>query len=113
MRDGVILPDSDIGRQLGFTSDLFDGYLWQVSNRIFILFIASCNPGKGNMSRLFDRIESQGFTVAVPIPLGRMATILTHKGFVPHIENDQMMGEVEVWQRANKSLQSDTGDKVE
>jgi len=28
-KDGIIEPDSEIGKLLGFTSDKFDGYLWR------------------------------------------------------------------------------------
>ena len=83
----------------GFTPDRFDGYLWDCGERILISFIESKDPGKGHLSELFLRIEQSGKRVAVPTPLGQMESILKHKGFLPHVENDPVCGPVEVWER--------------
>ena len=99
MQDGQITLDSEYGKELGFTSDLFFGYLWKTGDRITISFIESRHQGKGNLSALFSRIETKGFRVAVPTPLGHMEAILLKKGFSPVLENDDMMGAVEVWMR--------------
>lgn len=98
---GVIELGSDLANEIGFTADKFAGYLWLDNNRMFISFIVSLQPGRGNLSALFDCIEEKGYRVAVPNPLGRMTDILRRKGFVCHFEADEVMGEVsEVWEKA-------------
>jgi len=62
-----------------------------------ISMVISKKPGRGNLSALFDQIESLGFTVAVPTPLGAMCAILENKGFVQTVEVDKLIGPVEVW----------------
>ena len=100
MEDGRIKPDSEFGKELGFTSDLFRGWLWKTGDQVTISFIESLHPGQGNLSRLIDSIEAAGFAVEVPSPLDKMARILRRKGFVPHIEIPDMGGiGIDVWQR--------------
>ena len=116
MEDGEISLDSEDGKELGFTSDLFDGYLWKIGDRIFISLIVSRNKRQGNLSRLFARIQEAGYKVAVPTPVGKMVKILKKKGFVPHIEHaaaagPAMGGAVEVWMlpKTKKSLKGEKG----
>jgi hypothetical protein len=101
--DGMIELDSPPARRLGFTSDLFAGYLWREGDRIMISLITSLQPGQGNFSRLMAAIESEGYRVAVPTPSGRMAALLEHRGFVPHWEqfivDDEIFDAVEVWMK--------------
>ena len=94
--DGIIKIDSPLGQELGFTSDKFsaDSYLWKDGDRIIISMIFSLKEGKGALSGLFDVIESEGYKIAVPTPLGKMQSILMKKGFVWHQE-----GECEVWEK--------------
>lgn len=82
MADGMVPLDSALGRELGFTSDLFDGYLWQHEREIWVSFIASHQPGQGHFRQLVDRILGMGYEVVVPTPLGRMVSILRHMGFI-------------------------------
>lgn len=100
MKDGMIKLDSDFAKDIGFTSNLFDGWLWKTGQRITISFIESKIEGKGNLSKLFNNIESLGYKVAVPTPFRRMQSILEKKGFVPHIEECKEMGDcVEIWEK--------------
>ncbi len=96
-QDGKIDPDSRAGSALGFTSDKFDGWLWKTGDQITISFIESIQPGKGNLSRLFDSIEAAGFKVAVPTPMRDMREILKHKGFATTFVDGGEMGPVELW----------------
>jgi hypothetical protein len=89
--DGIINLDSKRGKRLGFTSDLFDGYLWKRGRRIIISFIESLDPGKGHLKALFDRIESLGYTIAVPTPSKRMRVICEKRGMVACWEEDYEM----------------------
>ena len=95
--DGMIELDSPFAKEIGFTSDKFDGYLWKDGGRILISFILSRHPGQGNLSNLFETIEGKGFQVAVPSPLPGMQQILEAKGYEPSFEHDERFGEVDVW----------------
>ena len=95
--DGCIEPDSPAGRALGFTSDLFDGWLWKTGRRVTVSFIESKQPGRGHVRSLFDRIEKD-FDMEVPTPLGRMTKILLARGFAPTIQ-DTPLGDCEIWTR--------------
>jgi len=73
--------DTPEAREIGFISDIFDGYLWRRNNHITISAIYSRQPGQGNLSRLFDAILAKGLDVRVPNPLPRMELICKKKGF--------------------------------
>jgi len=79
--NAIIELDSEFGREIGFTSDKFEGYLWLDEDRIVISAIESKHEGRGNLSELFERIWSMGFKVAVPTPMAKMEFILRKKGF--------------------------------
>lgn len=97
--NGMIELDSEFAKEIGFTSDKFDGYLWRIDRKIIISVIWSLKEGCGNLSRLFEAIELRGFTVAVPTPSIRMASILRGKGLNPHVEETSEMGPVEIWEK--------------
>ena len=105
--DGIIKVDSKTGKALGFTSDKFEGdigpmvgsYLWKDGNRILVSLVTSVHPGQGNLSKLFATIESKGYRVAVPTPLGHMQQILEAKGFKPHWEKTEVDESCEVWEK--------------
>lgn len=98
--NGIIELDSEFGKQIGFTSDKFDGYLWREDGRVYISFIISRCPGQGNLSKLFAAIEERGLRVAVPTPLPLMQQILEAKGFEPHWERNEIDEVIEVWEGA-------------
>ena len=98
MKDGIIEPDSEFGKRIGFTSDKFEGWLWKKGDAIYISFIISKQPRKGNLSKLFDNIFRLGYTVKVPTPLGVMELIVRKKGFKLTREWWDRAGEwVDVW----------------
>jgi len=72
---------TDFANELGFTRDKFMGYLWYKDNYVTISFIESLNPSKGNLSKLFDRIQELGYGIYVPTPFARMRSIIEKKGF--------------------------------
>lgn len=99
LTDGIIHPNSDRARVLGFTSRKFEGYLWKMDGSIIISFIIS--KKRGNFRELVRRIHELGFTVKIPTPLGRMQEIvlkngyeLTREPFAPEIGEFEM---VDVW----------------
>jgi hypothetical protein len=99
--NGMVELDSEVGKLLGFTSDKFEGYLWLEleQKRVLISAIISLDPGKGNLSKLFSKIEGYGLRVAVPTPFACMEAILRRKGFEMKIEHVEVMGDVEVWEK--------------
>lgn len=94
--DYCIDLDTEYAKSIGFTSDKFDGWLWHSPSRITISFIISKEPGKGNLSRLFDAILEQGLAVAVPTPSDKMRAILERKGFTKGYEPAPEYGEEEM-----------------
>ena len=96
LEDGIIELDSSRAKIFGFTSTLYDGYLWKSGKTIYISFIESKRRRQGNLNRLFESIEKAGFRVAVPTPLGLMESILIKKGWSATIEE-----EAEVWRKPN------------
>lgn len=95
---GIIVLDSEKAIALGFTSDKFHGYLWQLDGSIMVSLIISLKPGEGNLSALFDAIWQAGYAVKVPTPSGRMAAILTKKGFTQTWEPVKEINDmVEIW----------------
>lgn len=99
MQDGIIELDTDRGKQLGFTSDKFDGWLWLKEDYVCISFIVSLQPNRGNLSKLFNIIQQLGYGIKVPTPFARMKAILISHGFTQTIEDDPNLGPVEVWKK--------------
>jgi hypothetical protein len=81
--DGCINIDTPFAKTVGMTSDKFriDTYLWKNDNQVVISNIASLFPGKGNLRKLVDSLETLGYNVCVPTPSERMIDILTRMGF--------------------------------
>lgn len=81
LTDGMIALDSERGKQFGFTSDKFskDSYLWKSDRQVVVSFIES--KARGNFRALAETILSQGFSVVVPTPLGRMKEIVRKAGY--------------------------------
>ena len=105
VEDGIILPDTPIARKLGFTSNLFSGYLWKKGDFIYISFIISLRPGEGNFRRLLKNIEKFGYGIKVPTPLARMKSILIKHGFRPTMEYAPEFEEfVEVWVKPSREV---------
>jgi hypothetical protein len=78
---GVIEPDSNAGKEIGFTSDLFEGYLWLDRQYICISFIESKKPRQGNFSQLCKNILRLGYGIKVPTPFQLMECICVVHGF--------------------------------
>lgn len=98
MKDGIIHLDTDRGKQFGFTSDKFYGWLWKRGNYIIISFIESLYEGQGNLSALFNNILGKNYGIKVPTPFARMEKILKLKGFRQTYEYSKTFGEsVEIW----------------
>ena len=83
MKDGIINIGTKDADSLGFTEDKFtmDSYLWKDKDCIYISFIASVSPGKGDFRRLVAKIHSLGLTVKIPTPLSRMDEICRKNGY--------------------------------
>lgn len=106
MEDRVDL-DSAFAKEIGFTSDKFEGYLWKKEKWITISFIMSKQQGSGNLSKLFRAINEKGYKIAVPAPFPNMQLILICHGFKRTFVNDSLMGKVPLWKQQLVPYQRD------
>jgi len=98
MKDGIIELDSESAKEIEFTSNNFQDFLWKVGEYIYISFIKSLNPGQGKLSSLFNNIQKKGFGIKVPTPFPLMEAICKQKGFKLTSEYNKQYNEaVEVW----------------
>lgn len=96
--DNCIMPDSEFANELGFVSELFEGYLFKDGDYIYISFIVSKEEAKGNLRRLFKNILDNGYGIKVPCPFPKMEFIVNKLGFKQTFEFENMTGEdVSVW----------------
>ena len=97
----LIHLDTPLAKELGFTSDMFEGWLGKDDEYIYISFIESLQPGQGHLSELFDNILKLGYGIKVPTPFAHMKAIITKKGFrettEPFAPEANIMDPCEVW----------------
>jgi hypothetical protein len=94
------------GDALGFTGDLFSGWLEREGgNRICLHYIISRHRSKGNTQALIRSWLDRGYDVRVVMPRPIMQHILQKFGFVRTLEYfpDQYEDRVEVWYRPLRS----------
>jgi hypothetical protein len=102
------------GTALGFSEDLFSGWLEMYNdNRLYLYYIISRIRGKGNVQALIRSWLDRGFDVRVVMPRPVMQHILRKFGFLPSLEYipDQYADKVEVWYRSS-ALQTDTRMRI-
>jgi hypothetical protein len=90
------------GDALGFTGDLFSGWLELYNdNRLYLHYIISRHRFAGNTQSLIHRWLDRGYDVRVVMPRPIMQHILRKFGFVRSSEYipGQYEDEVEVWCR--------------
>ena len=97
MLDEIIKLDNPLAMRFGFTSDLFDGWLWVKGDTVYISFIISLEAGKGHFRGLVNRILRAGFKVAVPTPIADMEYIVKKWGFTRTFEHFDSKEPCEVW----------------
>ena len=99
MKDKIIELDTEFAKEIGFTSDKFEGFLWKVEKYIYISCIKSIRPKQGNLSSLFNAIREKGFGIEVPSPFPLMEFICEQKGFKKTVEYNDIhnVGNVEMW----------------
>ena len=85
---GIIDLDTEFAKEIGFTSDKFQGYLWRVERSIYISVIRSLKPRQGNLTALFNAIRERGYQLKVPGPFPLMEYICRKKGFTRTVERD-------------------------
>lgn len=81
MFDYPIDLDTPEACEIGFTSDKFEGYLWQDGKYIIISSIKSLQPRQGHLNALFANIQGKGWGIKVTNPLPVMEAICKKKGF--------------------------------
>ena len=90
------------GDALGFSEDLFSGWLeMEAGNRLILHYIISRHKNEGNTKALIGQWLSEGYDVRVVMPRPIMQHILKKFRFVPGHERfpEQYADEVEVWRR--------------
>ena len=88
------------GNALGFSEDLFSGWLeMEGGNRIILHYIISRQRNEGNTQNLIRRWLDAGYDVSVVMPRPVMQHILGKFGFIPSKRYfpDQYEDLVEVW----------------
>lgn len=100
--NGRIDPDSPWGKEFGFTSDKFDGWLWKERGWIIVSFIECKEPGCGHFKKLIRSIKDFCFDVAVPTPMPQMEAILKKWDWHPNYISDPTFGTVEIWSEKDK-----------
>jgi len=97
----LIHLDTPFAKELGFTSDRFEGWLGKKDEYIYISFIESLQPGQGHLSELFNNILKRGYGIKVPTPFAHMKAIIKKKGFrqttEPFAPEEDIMDPCEVW----------------
>ena len=90
------------GDALGFTGDLFSGWIeMENSRRIYLHYIISRNKNEGNTQALFRRWLGDGYDLRVVMPRPIMRHILKKFRFFPSYEflPEHYEFPVEVWYR--------------
>ena len=95
------------GDRLGFTEDLFSGWLEYnpENNIIYLHYIISRKKNEGNTTALIRRWLNMGYDVRVVMPRPIMQHILKKFRFVKSFEMfpNQYVEEVEVWKSTERS----------
>jgi hypothetical protein len=88
------------GDVLGFTADLFSGWLeMEADNQLTLHYIISRNKNEGNTQMLIRQWLNKGYDVRVVMPRPIMQHILKKFHFISTLARfpDQYEGDVEVW----------------
>jgi hypothetical protein len=98
------------GDALGFSQDLFSGWLEvQAGNRLDLHYIISRHRGEGHVQALIRSWLDRGYNVRVVMPRPIMQHILQKTGFKPSLEYfpGQYEDKVEVWYRPVRTVAPD------
>ena len=99
------MPSSPRGKELGFTEELFDGYLYESDDDVIISALVSKAPNCGNLGLLCQNILATGKSIKVPTPSPKMLAILQKSGYSMTLEthsfqeaNEEAIDiEIEIW----------------
>lgn len=62
--------------------DLFEGYLSEIDNGVWISHIKAKNIGRGDFSRLIKTLKEKYIYIRIPTPSSMMKEIAKHLGFI-------------------------------
>lgn len=95
--DGLIEIDSDVGKQIGFTSDNFYSGSYMVKAQGYLWVNCIMARRRGRFAPMMQTIEKLGLAIKIPTPFRRMREIVEKNGYRQTFEYDDVLGEVEVW----------------
>jgi GNAT superfamily N-acetyltransferase len=100
-----ITPTSELGRELGYSGDVYEGIVFRKGDYIYIktFKVHEEHRRKGYFNRLLTNIHALGYNVAVMNPNATMEKILIRKKFRPHVEGDDI-----VWKKPIPKTKSKT-----
>jgi hypothetical protein len=104
------------GDRLGFSEDLFSGWLeMEAGNRLILHYIISRHKNEGNTQALIQQWLNEGYDVRVVMPRPIMQHILKKLRFVPEHERfpDQYEDTVEVWHHPGRGGQMGVHEYLE
>lgn len=99
---GLKLESGDmLAELLGFREDLFFGWFEIYPNgRLFIHYISSRDPGKGNVKRLIGQWLGMGLEVHCVRPNEIIRHILNERGFTEYYDEiDGYTGLISIWRQ--------------
>ena len=91
------------GDELGFTEDLFSGWLeLYEDSRVYLHYIISRHKNEHNTQKLLESWIHRGYDVRVVLPRPIMQHILVKYGFEKSLESlpDHYEEQVEVWRKS-------------
>lgn len=86
-RIGFIELDSEMGKELGLTSDRFDefSYLWLKDNTLYLSSLISKQEHQGYVLNILNKAKEKGYDMEACVVSARMRNILAKFGFKPTV----------------------------
>ncbi len=94
-------------KMMELNKEMFEGYISEVLDGVFISSIKSKHQGKGNFSKLLKELMQKYNWIKVPTPSNQMIEILNKKGFVMKEEYFpepfDCMGIIMFWEKSDEA----------
>lgn len=99
-KDGIIVPGAtEYARSMGVTKERFTDktFLWKIGDEIYFSYVQTTVEGQGYFREVVLKCLEKGYTVKIPVPLGRMIDIVKKNGYRYTEEISKLGDTVEVW----------------